>query len=242
MLPPTKSILLMLLAYFVGSIPFGYIVGMSYANIDIREHGSGNVGMANVFRTLGPFPGFVTLLLDALKGFLIVFISLRWIPPRDFGHNYYMWGMIICLIALLTIIGHSYPVWLSFKGGKSVAVSLGVLAALMGWWIAVPITIFAVVVAISRYISLGSIISAISIPIIFIIYRTFPESGNPSDYYFIAFAFLIALLVIFRHTSNIKRIIKGTESKFGIKVKKTIPADTTTFIPLSDEEPKTDEE
>jgi len=236
MLPPTKSILLMLFAYFVGSIPFGYIIGLSYGNIDIREHGSGNVGMANVFRTLGPLPGLMTLFLDALKGFLIVFVSLRWIPPKDFGYNYFMWGIIICLIAFLTVIGHSYPVWLNFKGGKSVAVSLGILSALMSWWVAVPVAVFIVVVGISRYISLGSILAAVSIPVIFIVFHTFPYSGNLSDSIFIFFACVLAILVIVRHTSNIKRLLRGTESRFGIKVKRMPAEETLAFTPTNDEQ------
>ena len=222
LLAPTKSILLMLLAYFAGSIPFGYIVSMTYGGIDIREHGSGNVGMTNVFRTLGPLPGAITLLLDALKGYLVVLLSLRWIPPIEFGYNYPMWGVIICLISFLTVLGHSFPIWLGFKGGKSVAVSLGILAALMSWWIAVPIAIFLIVSGISRYVSLGSMISAISVPVLFIIYHTFPHAGYSSDSIFIAFACILAVLVLIRHASNIKRLLKGTENKFGIKIEKPV--------------------
>lgn len=187
MLAPTKAILLMFFAYLAGSIPFGYIIALSYGNIDIREHGSGNIGMTNVFRTLGLVPGIATLFLDAFKGYIVVYLSLLWIPPKDFGDDYIMWGTIICLICLMSVIGHSYPIWLSFKGGKSVAISMGILAALMSWWVLIPLLVFIVVTALSRYVSLGSILSAISVPVIFFVFKTYPNPGNLSDYIFVGF-------------------------------------------------------
>ena len=187
MLAPTKAILLMFFAYLAGSIPFGYIIAFSYGNIDIREYGSRNIGMTNVFRTLGFVPGIVTLFLDAFKGYIVVYLSLRWIPPENFGDDYVMWGTIICLICLLSVVGHSFPIWLSFKGGKSVAISMGILAALMKWWIIIPLFVFILIVIITRYVSLGSILSAISVPVIFYIFETFPNPGNLSDNIFIGF-------------------------------------------------------
>lgn len=210
----------MFFAYLAGSIPFGYIIAYSYGSIDIREHGSGNIGMTNVFRTLGFLPGVVTLFLDAFKGYIVVYLSLLWIPPDNFGDDYIMWGTIICLICLLAVVGHSYPIWLSFKGGKSVAISMGILAALMNWWILVPIFIFLLIVAITRYVSLGSILSAISVPVIFFLLRTFPHPSNVSDNIFIGFTLLLAALVVVRHKSNIKRLLTGTENRLGLKKKK----------------------
>ena len=220
----------MFFAYLAGSIPFGYIIGISYGNVDIREHGSGNIGMTNVFRTLGVLPGVITLLLDVFKGYIAVHLALLWIPPENFGDDYMMWAIIICLIAMLAVMGHSFPVWLSFKGGKSVAVSLGILAALMGWWVIAPIVVFTIIVFLTRYVSLGSIISAISVPIVFAVFRTFPHSGNDSDKVFTGFAIFLAIMVIVRHRSNIKRLLAGTENRMGIKKKqktRKIPPDET---------------
>ncbi|MCD6217261.1 glycerol-3-phosphate 1-O-acyltransferase PlsY [bacterium] len=237
MLAPTKAILLMFFAYLAGSIPFGYIIAFSYGSIDIREHGSGNIGMTNVFRTLGFLPGIVTLFLDAFKGYIVVYLSLLWIPPNNFGNDYMIWGAIICMIFLLAVVGHSYPIWLSFKGGKSVAISLGILAALMNWWILVPIFVFVLIVAITRYVSLGSILSAISVPVIFYLFRTFPYPSNASDNIFIGFTLLLAVLVIMRHKSNIKRLLTGTENRLGSKKKKPPDEEAITENNNADETP-----
>ena len=239
MLAPTKAILLMFFAYLAGSIPFGYIISMSYGNVDIREHGSGNIGMTNVFRTLGFLPGMLTLFLDVFKGYFAVYLALQWIPPDNFGDDYMLWGIIICIISMLAVIGHSYPVWLSFKGGKSVAASLGILAALMGWWVVIPIVVFLFIVSLTRYVSLGSLLSAISVPIVFAVYSTFPSSGNDSDKIFIGFAIILALLVIVRHRGNIKRLLAGTENRITSKKKQkpeqNLPEETVSDLPDEDE-------
>lgn len=214
----------MFMAYLVGSIPVGYLIAMFFGKIDIREHGSGNIGMTNVFRILGPGPGLLTLVLDVLKGYLVVEIALITLPKQQIG-DYFLWGAIISSIGLLVVIGHSYPVWLRFKGGKSVATSLGVLGALISWWVLIPFFVFLLTIVISRYVSLGSILSAISVPITFIAllhsdFQVLPYKGHPSDAAFTGFSIIMAVLVILRHTSNIKRLIAGTENCIGSGKKK----------------------
>ena len=230
MLAPTKAILLMFFAYLVGSIPFGYLVSAVWGNIDIREHGSGNIGMTNVFRTLGPFPGLLTLILDILKGYFVVYLALLWIPYEQIG-DFFLWGSIISFIALLTVLGHSYSVWLRFHGGKSVAVSLGVLSALVGIWVLVPFGVFILAVVFTRYVSVGSLLSGISVPVMFLIITNsnmsvLPNQGNPSDNVFVGFTVILAVLVIIRHIANIKRLIDGTENRIGSKKKKKKPVTT----------------
>jgi glycerol-3-phosphate acyltransferase PlsY len=215
MLAPTKAILLMFFAYLAGSIPFGFLIALTYGNIDIREHGSKNIGMTNVFRTLGPFPGLMTLLFDVLKGFIPVQLTLLWLKPTEFADDYIMWGVIVCMIAFLSVIGHVYPVWLQYKGGKSVAVSLGIMAALIHGWVLVPLLVFILAVLITKYVSVGSLLSAISVPIVFALKKPFPYSGNRSDAVFIGFAVVLMLMVIFRHIGNIKRLMNGTENRVG---------------------------
>ena len=205
----------MFFAYFAGSIPFGFLIALTYGGIDIREHGSKNIGMTNVFRTLGPFPGLMTLLFDALKGFIPVALTLAWLKPDEFGDEFMMWAVIVCMIAFLAVLGHVYPIWLQYKGGKSVAVSLGIMAALIHGWVFVPLLVFILGVVLTKYVSVGSILSAISVPIIFALVKPFPHSGSSSDGVFIGFAVVLMLMVIVRHIANIKRLLNGTENRVG---------------------------
>jgi glycerol-3-phosphate acyltransferase PlsY len=215
MLAPTKAILLMFFAYLAGSIPFGFLIALTYGGIDIREHGSKNIGMTNVFRTLGPFPGLMTLLFDALKGFIPVQLTLIWLKPDEFGDDFTMWAVIVCMIAFLAVLGHVYPVWLQYKGGKSVAVSLGIMAALIHGWVLIPLFVFILAVVLTRYVSVGSLLSAVSVPVVFALKKPFPYSGNLSDGIFIGFAVVLMVMVFIRHVANIKRLIKGTENRVG---------------------------
>jgi acyl phosphate:glycerol-3-phosphate acyltransferase len=188
------------LAYLLGSIPFGYLLVKIFRKQDIRATGSGNIGATNVVRSGAKGLGIATLLLDLGKAFLAVKIAQH-LAPGNYD--------IAVAAAVAAILGHVYPVWLGFRGGKGVASALGVFLALT-WPSALAILgVFIVVVAITRYVSLASIIAAAVFPIFgfwFVPYRT------PIV---IAGFLLIPLIIIAKHHQNIRRLLSGTESRFG---------------------------
>ncbi len=207
-------LLLILPAYLLGSIPFGLILG-KIQGTDVRLHGSGNIGATNVWRVLGPKWGGTTFFLDAGKGFLAVRVaqyvaSLQTAPPA-LEDQYMAYAGVFA--ALACILGHSFPLWLRFKGGKGVATSLGVLIALMpplaiGVVLAVWISLF----AFFRYVSLASVIAALALPItVGVLLRAGELDGNA----YFAFSCAAAFLVVRRHRDNIRRLFAGTENRFG---------------------------
>ena len=208
--------LLLILAYLLGSLPTGYLAGRLLKGIDIREVGSGSTGATNVLRTLGKVPAIVVLLVDVLKGVLAI-AAVNAAFTRLPGWLYYTkavdvnlanwqpWMMV--LAGLLALLGHSKPIWLNFKGGKSVATSLGVLLA-MDWRIGLStIAVFAISIAISRIVSLSSITGAISVTALMIAFR------QPLPY--CLFAIAGGIYVIWLHRSNIQRLLAGTEPQIG---------------------------
>ena len=209
--------LLLLPAYLLGSIPFGLLVGR-LRGMDIRKHGSGNIGATNVWRTLGPRWGLLTFLLDASKGLAAVCLArelamhLVTLPVPD---EYLAYAESFA--ALSCILGHSFPVWLRFRGGKGVATSLGVLLGIMPpFATAVVFGVWLLVFAISRYVSLASIVAALSLPTTLAILYYLGWLDSPVT---LAFSCAAAFLVIRRHRDNIKRLIAGTENRFGSKKK-----------------------
>jgi glycerol-3-phosphate acyltransferase PlsY len=211
--------LLLILAYLLGSIPTGYLAGRLLKGIDIRDEGSGSIGATNVLRTLGKAPAIVVLLIDVLKGFLAI-AAVNFAFTRLPGWLYYTkvvdvnlanWHpWMITLAGLLALLGHSKPIWLNFKGGKSVATSIGVLLA-MDWRIGLStIAVFAVSIAISRIVSLSSITGAISVTALMIAFR------QPLLY--CLFAIAGGVYVIWLHRTNIQRLLAGTEPRLGQKV------------------------
>jgi len=220
--PATKALLLIILAYLVGSIPFGYLVAWAYGDIDIREHGSGNIGATNVWRTLGAFPGAVTLLFDFSKGLLPVTSALWTVRLDEFGNNGLLWSSVICLIGLSAIMGHAFPVWFQFRGGKIVATGLGVMVAIAGKWMLIPVGVFLVTLLVTRYVSLASICGGITVPVLFLVgamtaHRVFPESDPAGNRTFLVFAIFIGLFLVLKHAPNIKRLLNGTEPRIGQK-------------------------
>ena len=209
--------LLLLPAYFLGSIPFGLLVGR-LRGLDIREHGSRNIGATNVWRTLGPRWGLFTFLLDAGKGFAAVTlaraIAFHQVPqpvPDDFIAYAEAFAGLAC------ILGHSFPIWLRFRGGKGVATSLGVILSMMPpFSTAVVFAVWLLVFAVSRYVSLASLVAAVSLPVTLAIlyYLRWMDSAVT-----LAFACAAAFLVIRRHRENIRRLIDGTENRFGSKTR-----------------------
>jgi len=207
----------LLIAYLLGSTPTGYIAARLIKGIDIREHGSGSTGATNVLRTLGKGPGLLVLLIDMLKGvlaialvrLLFIFAANRNLIPISVNPT--MWiGWMIALAGLAAILGHSKSIWLGFTGGKSVATSLGVLLA-MSWQIGLStLSVFGLVLALSRIVSLSSICGAIAVFILMLLMR------QPLPYQL--FALAGGLYVILRHRSNIQRLLAGTEPRLGQKL------------------------
>ncbi|OEF96022.1 glycerol-3-phosphate 1-O-acyltransferase PlsY [Desulfuribacillus alkaliarsenatis] len=187
-----------LIGYLVGSVSFSYIIGKLWKGIDIRQHGSGNAGATNTLRVLGTVPGIIVLLLDGFKGALAVVIAL-YISNND--------PITMIVAGIAAIIGHNWPIYLKFQGGKGVATTIGVVASLVFIPALLSALIAIVFLALTRYVSLASIIFTVLIPI-FILLLDYPIT------YFV-FTIIMAILVCVRHIENIKRLIKGTERKIG---------------------------
>jgi glycerol-3-phosphate acyltransferase PlsY len=190
-----QTILLILGAYLLGSIPTGLLLARA-AGVDIRTTGSGNIGATNVYRTLGRSVGILTLVGDCLKG-LIPVLVVRYLGLGD---------IMIAAVGTAAFLGHVYTVFLGFKGGKGVATALGVFLGVSPAGVAIAVVIFIAVVAAFRYISLGSITAAAALPLIITLLDRRPP--------IIAMTAVIALLVIWKHRENIARLREGTESKF----------------------------
>jgi len=197
-------VLYLLLTYIIGSIPTGYLVVKIFKGIDIRTVGSGNIGATNVNRVMGTKWFVIVLILDALKGYLLVIISNVLFVDKFF----YM----PALTGIAAIIGHTFTIFLKFKGGKGVATSLGVFLALAPVSIISSLFIFLIVLYFFRYISLGSITAAILFPAFVFIYG---ESGYLN--LVLIFSLISAIFIIYKHKDNIKRLMDGTENKFDIK-------------------------
>lgn len=189
-----------LLSYLTGSIPTGYIIVKAKTGQDIRNIGSGSTGATNVKRVLGKKWFFIVMLLDALKGALPVVLAKLFIPAQ-----YNIWGIFPVIASIFVIIGHSKPIFLQFKGGKSVASGVGTILALNIYAGLLIALIWGIITYISKYVSLGSITALILSP--FLMYF----SGNPPAY--IAYCALAAIYIVYLHRENIKRLVKGEENK-----------------------------
>ena len=218
----TKTyIIVALVSYLLGSIPFGYILVKLFLKQDIRATGSGNIGATNVARSGAKGLAVATLLLDALKGALAVWIAAHvaesvWNPYLT-GAPVAPWffAKLMTLGALMAVLGHMFPVWLRFKGGKGVATAVGAFAVLAPLAILVVLAVFIIVVGITRYVSLGSIVAAVLFPAFsgWLYRSTFLSSGRGLEAYVVLC--LVSLLVILKHHENIRRLLAGTENKFG---------------------------
>ena len=189
--------LIFLLSYIAGSIPFGLLITKLYGYGDVRNYGSGNIGATNVLRTGSKKIAFLVLLLDFLKCYLPIFVTLIYYNLNIAG-----------FCGLLSIIGHVFPIWLKFKGGKGVACFFAFLLAINPVFFVISLIIWIAVAAISKYSSLGSIISVISSLFLFLIYE------HPIN---IVIPLTIIILIIFKHIDNIKRLIKNKENKINLK-------------------------
>jgi glycerol-3-phosphate acyltransferase PlsY len=195
--------LVLAIAYLLGSIPFGYLIVKTGAGDDIRDQGSGNIGAANVARNAGLGAGVLTLVLDAAKGYAAVLIAERWAQ----GSNSTRWMMAAAIAAL---VGHMFPVWLGFRGGKGVATSLGVFLPICREAVLAAVILWILVVAFWRYSSLGSVVAAAAMPVlIYVLYA--PRHAPPG--YVTAGTVLMSLLVLWKHRGNIERLIAGVEPR-----------------------------
>ena len=199
--PDLSLLLTIALAYLLGSIPFGLLLVRMLGGSDIRGSGSGNIGAANVARNAGWLAGILTLILDAAKGFAAVWIAMHW------SHGNMRWMMAAAVAA---VVGHVFPVWLGFRGGKGVATGLGVFLLITWEAVVAAVVLWIIVVAFWRYSSLGSVVAAAALPLL--LYALYAPGHAPPD--FMEFSTLfICLLILVKHRANIVRLIAGQETK-----------------------------
>ena len=200
---PITLLLLLMASYLLGSIPFGLLFAKLFAKQDIRAVGSGNIGATNVTRVAGPLPGILTLLFDAGKGALAVLLAGRFTD-----HD----ATSMMLAAIFALLGHCYPLWLRFKGGKGVATGLGVFNALCPFAGLGSLVVFILVVLTWRFASLGSVAAAASMPLL--VYF-FWAPGHAPPLVIVIGTLFATVLVIYKHDANLQRLIEGTEPRFG---------------------------
>ena len=197
-----------LVSYLLGSIPAGYIAGR-IAGIDIRHAGSGNIGATNVTRVLGKRYGYPVFVVDFLKGLMAVSISI--LVEKRVQPVLVPTELLGIVAAISCVIGHSFPVWLSFKGGKGVATSMGALFGLVPFVALIGVAVWVITFEMTRYVSLASMTAALAVPISILILMPLKQTGGAVLLYF---SICLAALVIFRHRSNLSRLVRGTEPRF----------------------------
>jgi glycerol-3-phosphate acyltransferase PlsY len=195
----TIYIISFIAAYLIGSIPTGIVISKVMGKGDPRKSGSGNIGATNVGRTSGKLAGILTLLGDVLKGGVPVFLAFQ----------YYQESLFISLVGLAAFLGHLFPVYLGFKGGKGVATGLGVMVVICPVATLLSAVVFAVVAYLKRYVSLASMIAAAMLPVFM---SFFPRGRN-----YVGMGVVVAVLIIWKHKDNIKRLVSGTENRIGKK-------------------------
>ena len=197
-----------LISYLLGSIPAGYLAGR-VAGIDIRHAGSGNIGATNVMRVLGKRYGYPVFIVDFLKGLIAVSLSFlieKRAQPLSVPNE-----LIGIIAAISCVIGHSFPVWLSFKGGKGVATSMGGLFGLMPFVALIAVAVWLVIFYLTRYVSVASMTAALAVPIAILSMTFLGQTGGTALLYF---SICLAAVVIVRHRSNLSRLMRGTEPRF----------------------------
>ncbi|HKO97314.1 MAG TPA: glycerol-3-phosphate 1-O-acyltransferase PlsY [Pyrinomonadaceae bacterium] len=205
-----RPALVVTIAYLLGSVPFGYLIVRLTQDADIRETGSGGTGATNVSRRAGKVAGVVTLVLDALKGAAAVVVARLLLENASTPETTGWW---IAAAAIAVIVGHMFPVWLSFRGGKGVATGVGVFLVLAPWAVAVAAVVFLLIVWRTRYVSLGSIVAAACVPLAVLVYGMLVQTGGPSMPVLISTT-IGGALIVFAHRANIRRLVEGNESKF----------------------------
>lgn len=197
-----------LVSYLIGAVPTAYILGKLLKGIDLRRYGSGNVGATNAWRILGKRIGTATLMIDILKGVIAVTLIARFFPGRIIEDVFIR--KFLCGIA--AIIGHNFPVYLRFRGGKGVATSAGVFLGLAPKLLGIAALLWSGILIVTGYISLASMIAALSLPVLSILFN-YPTAMH-------WFSMALGILILIQHRSNIRRLFKGEEKRFFGKIKK----------------------
>jgi glycerol-3-phosphate acyltransferase PlsY len=205
--------LFLLAAYLIGSVPTAVWVGKTFYGVDVRQHGSGNAGATNTFRVLGKKPGSFVMAVDIFKGWAATSLAHFLVTTDTIEADKLILFKII--LGILAVIGHIFPVYVGFKGGKGVATLMGMVLAIHLEAALVCLAIFIVVLFISRYVSLGSMVAAVAFPLLLLLPRF-----HPDEPLLIVFGFLLALMVVLTHKKNINRLLQGQESKANIFVLK----------------------
>lgn len=211
-------IIMGIIAYLIGSVNFSILISKKTAGFDIREKGSGNAGTTNMLRTMGKGAALITLILDILKGVVTIWISIfySFLLYKLFNINLNA-AFLVQIAGIFVILGHTFPIYFGFKGGKGVATTLGILLV-TNWHIGLICLVFALVlIAITKMVSVGALAASILFPVltIFSDQITFIKPGN-----YIIYSILIAIIVCFNHRANIQRLMNGTENKISFKKKK----------------------
>ncbi|MDO8550599.1 MAG: glycerol-3-phosphate 1-O-acyltransferase PlsY [Ignavibacteria bacterium] len=216
---------IIILSYLIGSIPTSIIVSKAIKGIDIRQHGSGNAGGTNVMRVLGWKHGLFVILLDVLKGILVVVVIAR----LHYGNMPFQnitpfddFTLVQIIAGISAVIGHIWTIFAGFKGGKGIATALGMLLMIITVDMLIAIGVFVIVVTISRYVSLGSLIGAISVPLSLVIRENVFNVDIQGYNTILPFIIAVSLLVVYTHRKNVVRILHGSENKLSFKKKKTL--------------------
>ncbi len=197
------NLLIFLAVYLACAIPFGYLIVRFQKDMDVRNVGSGNIGATNVLRTGGKVAGLLTLLLDTLKG-AVAILAAQYLSHND--------PRVVGLAAVIALLAHMFPVYLKFKGGKGVATGLGVFLVLAPWAALSVVLIFAGVVILTRYVSLGSILAAVFFPIFYYFLVVRYDRGHTC---ILEGAVFCCILIVLRHSKNLQRLVQGEERRFG---------------------------
>ncbi|AKQ47350.1 acyl-phosphate glycerol 3-phosphate acyltransferase [Rufibacter radiotolerans] len=200
---------IVLLAYLIGSIPTAVWVGKSFYGIDVRQHGSGNAGATNTFRVLGKKPGTIVMLVDIFKGWLASSLAGLLVNWGAISPDHLIQFKL--LLGVVAVLGHIFPVYVGFKGGKGVATLMGMVLAVDLPVALLCLGIFVVVLLLTKYVSLSSMLAAISFPLLLLL-----PMFRPEDPLLLVFGVLIALMVVLTHKKNIDRLLRGVESKANI--------------------------
>lgn len=208
-------IIIALIAYAIGSVNFSVIISKKMAGFDVREKGSGNAGSTNVLRTVGKKAAAITLVCDILKGVVAILVALViGLFAKESSK-----AILVEVAALAVVLGHTFPIFFGFRGGKGVATSLGIIL-LINWKIGLICLVFALtLMALTRMVSLGSISASVLFAVLTMFITDSYVAGIEHDFSFVVFGVLLAAFVIFNHRSNLKRILNGTENKLGSKKK-----------------------
>jgi glycerol-3-phosphate acyltransferase PlsY len=205
-------IILLVLAYLIGSIPTAVWVSKKFFGLDIREHGSGNAGATNTFRILGKKAGIAVMIVDMLKGFIAV--KLAYLSHHD-PQSVYMTNLQVGL-GLCAVLGHIFPIWANFKGGKGIATLFGMILAIQYYVALSLVGVFLIMLFLTRYVSLSSIAASIAFPVLIL----FIFKDNAPEISYQIFAIATACMVVLTHHKNISRLIAGNESKVKLTKKK----------------------